>query len=95
MITLIAKSIIKKGKKEEFKKTAKELIAESRKEEGCISYNLYGNLKNKNIMIFLEEWKDEKSIELHKNSDHYKRIIPTLNEFREGPSDIELLKKIE
>ena len=93
MITIIAKSIIKEGSKEYFKKNAKELINESRKEEGCISYNLYEDLKNKEIMVFLEEWKDEKSIEMHKNSEHYKRIIPILNKFRKGPSEITLLKK--
>ena len=40
MITIIAKCLLKDGLKEKFKKTAIELIESSRKEDGCISYNL-------------------------------------------------------
>ena len=95
MITIIAKSIVKDGKKEEFKRVAEELIIESRKEKGCISYNLYESQKNKNVVVFIEEWKDEVAIQLHNNSEHFKKIIPELGNLREGSSDIEHFKKIE
>lgn len=38
MLTVVAKSIVKKDKIEEFKKYADKIIEETRKEEGNISY---------------------------------------------------------
>ena len=40
MLTVVAKAIVKEEKIEEFKKYADEIIKETRKEEGNISYNL-------------------------------------------------------
>jgi len=95
MIIIVAKSTIKPGTKEDYKVLAEELKRESRKEEGCISYNLYGDINNSNIFTFIEEWKNEEAIQLHRESKHYTNIIPKLSELREGKSEINLYKLIE
>jgi quinol monooxygenase YgiN len=95
MITIVAKSILKPGKKEDFKVLIEELIRESRKEKGCISYNLYEDINNSNILTFIEEWRDEEAIKLHNESKHVTGIVPKLSELREGKSEINLYKLIE
>lgn len=35
-------------------------------------------------LTFIEEWKDEKAIEIHNNSEHFKSIVPKLSKFKEG-----------
>jgi len=92
MVTIIAKSIVKVGMKDNFKKVAAELIASSRKEEGCISYNLYEDINNKNVLTFIEEWKDEDTIKLHNKSEHFTRIVPELAKYREEKPEINLYK---
>ena len=94
MITIVAKSIVKNGMKDKFKKLADELIAFSRKEEGCISYNLYEDINNKNILTFIEEWKDEDTIKFHNESEHFTRIVPELAKYREGNVGINLYKLV-
>lgn len=94
MVTIIAKSIIKNGMKDKFKKLAAELIASSRKEEGCISYNLYEDINNKNVLTFMEEWKDENTIKLHNKSEHFIRIVPELAKLRLEKPEINLYKLV-
>ena len=53
MLTVVAKAIVKEEKIEEFKKYADEIIKETRKEEGNISYNLYEDSKNSNILTLI------------------------------------------
>ena len=65
MIKIVAKNTVKKENKADFINTAKELIEKSRAEEGCISYTLNESLDGK-YLTFIEEWKDEKSIESNK-----------------------------
>lgn len=94
MITIIAKSIIKEGKIEEFKALTKELIEESRKELGCISYNLNQDLNNKNVLTFIEEWESKEAIEIHNNSVHFTTIVPKLGELREKATEVNLYERI-
>ena len=93
MIKIVSKNTVKKEKKQEFINTAKELIEKSRAEEGCIYYTLNESLDGK-YLTFIEEWKDEKSIEIHNNSEHFKTIVPKLAKFKEGASDLVLYKEI-
>lgn len=81
MIKIVAKNTVKKENKADFINTAKELIEKSMAEEGCISYTLNESLDGK-YLTFIEEWKDEKSIEMHNNSEHFKSIVPKLSQFK-------------
>ncbi|MBK5241179.1 putative quinol monooxygenase [Clostridium sp.] len=94
MITIVAKNTIKQSKIVEFKKLAGKLINESRKEIGCLSYNLYEDSNNCNILTFIEEWKSEEAIKLHNNSEHFTSIVPQFVELKESQSQINLYKKI-
>jgi len=95
MITITAKSLIKEGKEEDFKILAIKLVQESRKEKGCLSYNLYKDLKNPNIFTFIEEWKNEEAIKLHNDSIHFTTIVPKMAELREGKPEINLYQMIK
>ncbi|WP_346939173.1 putative quinol monooxygenase [uncultured Clostridium sp.] len=94
MITIVAKKTIKKDKKEEFKNLANKLIEESRKENGCIEYDLYEEFSNSNVVAFIEVWKNEEAINSHNNTRHFTTIVPELAKFQEGETEITLYKKI-
>lgn len=83
MITIVAKNSIKPGKTEEFKALAERLINESRKERGCISYNLYEDSSNGNILTFIEVWENGEAINLHNSSEHFTSIVPKFGELKE------------
>lgn len=87
MLKIVAKFIIKEAKVEEFKKHAEVLAAETRNEEGCISYQLLQNIDNSEILFFIEEWKDQEAIDKHNNSKHFTELLPKLTaNLKEDPS---------
>ncbi len=92
-LTVVAKNILKEGKKEDVLKLVEVLIEETRKEEGCISYNLYEGSEDENILTFIEEWNSEEAFQLHLNSNHFKEIVPKLSEFMES-SKLDVYKKL-
>lgn len=94
MIKIVATNYIKKDKKDDFLKLAKDLILESRKEAGCIAYDIYESIDGK-CLTFIEEWKDEEAIKSHNNSNHFKTIVPKLGEFLDSGKDVVLYKKID
>ncbi len=81
MITIVAKRIVKADKINEFQAVAAQLVAASQKEAGCISYNLYQEINNPQILTFIETWQDLAAIESHSNSSHFTTLVPQMAEF--------------
>ena len=93
MIKIVAKYRLKPGVREEYLELAKELVEETRKEAGCLTYALYEDIKEPLILAMLEEWKDEEAIDAHMESEHMKRIIPSLRALRES-TEMNLYREI-
>ena len=94
MITVVAKSIVKDGKKNEYLKLVGELIAKSQKEDGCIAYNIYEERKNPNILTFIEHWRDKDALTAHGQSEHFTAIFPQLQPLQEKETEIILYNKL-
>lgn len=92
-IRVVAKNYVKPEKVQEFLGLCKNLVELSLKDEGCIDYGLYQELENSGTLTFLEEWKDEKSLDQHLNSNHFKEIFPLLSEYLEKETEINVYRK--
>lgn len=92
-IRVVAKSYVKPEKVQEFMGLCKNLVEATLKEEGCIDYGLHQELDNPEILTFLEEWKDEKSLDKHLNSNHFKEIFPLISECLEKETEVDIYKK--
>lgn len=91
---LIAKKLIKEGKLEEVIKLYEELVEFSRKEEGCIAYELYQDEKDSRILAVIEEWQSKDALEKHKNSQHFTRLVPMIGELTEKKFDMDMYNKL-
>ena len=94
MIKVVAKHFMKVDRIHEFLKRANELVEASLKEEGCISYGLYQDVNDSEVVTMIEEWKDRAAFDSHKASEHFKRIVPSLNEFYEREGEINVYREI-
>ncbi|WP_099204134.1 putative quinol monooxygenase [Scatolibacter rhodanostii] len=95
MITIVAKNIVKPECKADFLAAVQPLIEASRAEEGNISYDLFEDLSNANILTFIERWKDQEAINTHNTSSHFTSILPTLGAYTTGGIDVSLYKPCE
>jgi quinol monooxygenase YgiN len=85
MIKVVAKAKLKPDVNiEAYLKLAKEVIIETRKEKGCISYVLFQDTQDPFILTMLEKWVDEDAIKQHDQSEHVMRIVPELRKMRES-----------
>jgi quinol monooxygenase YgiN len=95
MIKVVAKCKLKPGVVvDEYLVQARELVAETRKEEGCITYALHQDINDPSIVTMLEEWVDEEALNQHNKTEHVKRIVPGLRELRES-TEINIYKEVE
>ena len=94
MIKITAKSIVKAGARYQFIATARELVEKSRAEAGNISYHLYEDMDDPDILTFIEEWKDQAAVDVHADSEHFQHIIPLLSDMAEEAIEISLYREI-
>ncbi|MCM1484330.1 MAG: antibiotic biosynthesis monooxygenase [Muribaculaceae bacterium] len=59
---------------------ATELVELSLHDKGCIGYDLYRSLTNDDRLMIVETWQDAKSLDVHQQSEHFRRIVPQLEE---------------
>ena len=93
MLKIVAKSLIKDNEIENAINLYKELVKKTVQEEGCISYELFQDISNKNILVIVEEWENENYFEAHKNSEHFTQIVPLISNIRLS-SEINILHRI-
>ncbi len=82
MLKLIAEDFIDPTKIEIVLPLYQELVEATRKEAGCISYELCHDLKNPGHFIFIEEWQDYDALDAHVTSEHFQRLVPQIDAYR-------------
>ncbi|TWU40395.1 putative quinol monooxygenase [Novipirellula artificiosorum] len=69
----------------------KNMVAESKKEMGCLTYDLYQQTQNPREFSLMETWANLADLEAHKQSEHFKTFVLKAPELIEGKSSVELI----
>lgn len=65
---------------EEFVAVAKELVAESQKEAGCVAYDLFASETRSDVYMICETWESQEALTAHSQTEHYTRCCGRLGE---------------
>ncbi|MDR0852408.1 MAG: antibiotic biosynthesis monooxygenase [Clostridiales Family XIII bacterium] len=95
MLKIVAKNRLKEGSKDAVLALLDEMIARTREEVGCIKYELYERVGEPNLLVFIEEWESKESLDAHMNSEHFKRLIPQVGEYKEANDPVEVYRLIK
>ena len=89
--TVVARLTIKKEAVENFVQFAQKIVEETRKEAGCISYELYKNTFGKEAeFVFYEEYKDQAALDFHNKSEHLKQFFGQITPLLAGAPIVEV-----
>ncbi|WP_040214511.1 putative quinol monooxygenase [Clostridium polynesiense] len=94
MIKVIAVKRVREDKLQEVLRLTKEMVEKTVKEEGCISYEAYQDIKDPGKITMVEAWESQEDLDKHMNSDHFKRLVPLMADFSEGDSEVSILKRL-
>ena len=70
MIYVIATLTLKPGSRDLLLEPARACIAETRREAGCISYDLLASVTGADTMVFVERWESREALTLHSKQPH-------------------------
>ena len=87
-IHIVAKMTALPEKVEEVKELLLSLVEQTRKEEGCISYQLLQNQADPTLFTFLEVWTNQQAIDAHFATPYIQGALAKMPALAAGPPDI-------
>lgn len=75
---VVAEYTVAEDRVSEFVTNAMALEAASKQENGCLMYKFTQKVEETNTFAFIEMWKNNSALELHKHTSHYNEYVPLL-----------------
>ncbi len=91
MLKVIAQHFIKSECLDVVRPLYQELIEKTRREELCISYELFVDQQDEGHFVFVEEWPDRAALDVHCATEHFKRLVPLIAQYQRQESILLLM----
>ncbi len=88
MIVVAGTFQIKPEKREEAAKFLLHVVAETKKEAGCIVYDFYADLADANLFHVFEEWESIAHLEAHFKTPHLSELGKLMPDFLAGEANV-------
>ncbi len=93
-IVLMARLNVKKDAVENLKQAALAIVAESRKETGCVNYDIHQAIDDETVFLWHETWANKSALDEHFARSYTKEFFARVDEFADEPPQINLTRKI-
>jgi quinol monooxygenase YgiN len=91
MIYVVATTEVKPEHREAFIKGAKDCVAATQKEAGCIYYDSHVSVNNPNLFVVVERWESREHLDAHGRAPHMKVWRELSAPFKASPTVIEII----
>jgi quinol monooxygenase YgiN len=93
-VTLVVTFQARPGKESELRQTLLGLLAPTRKEAGCINYDLHVAPDEPSKFLFYENWTSKAHLDAHGQTPHVQNLLARMNEFCGEPLKLDFWEKI-
>lgn len=67
----------------------RELVAATRQEAGCLSYELLQRVGESTRFLLVEEWESQEHLDAHTRTEHFVRLVAELEQLeRAAPAEL-------
>jgi len=94
MLKVVAQFFFRNKEVEKALTLARELVVETRKEKGCIRYELCQNPEKETHIAFIEEWESQAALDAHFQTPHFVDLVPRIQALTERELIINTFKTL-
>jgi quinol monooxygenase YgiN len=92
-VRVIARSVARKGKEDQLRGLLQSMLAPTRAEQGCKSYELYES-NSTGRFYFDETWTSQAALDKHTTTRHFQHLEQAIGELLEEPFEVNILRRI-
>ena len=93
-LTVLAHVKAQPGKENEMRRELLSLVEPSRKDPGCLSYDLHQSVENPALFMFHETWSSKELLDRHLQKPDLQAVLARIGKIVAEPPQITLWKKI-
>jgi quinol monooxygenase YgiN len=93
-VTVVATFQARPGKETELKNALIGLVAPTRKEAGCLNYDLHVSPEDAGKFLFHENWTSKDLLDAHLKSAHIAALLPRVDELCVAFPEIKIWERI-
>ncbi|HEY5297234.1 MAG TPA: putative quinol monooxygenase [Verrucomicrobiae bacterium] len=93
-VTLVVTFQARSGKESELRQTLLGLLAPTRKEAGCINYDLHVAPDDPSKFLFYENWTSKAHLDAHGQTPHIQNLRTRIGELCAEPLKLDFWEKI-
>ena len=93
-ITVVATFQARPGREAELKRALIGLVTPTRKEAGCLNYDLHVLTDDPAKFLFHENWTSQAHLDAHLQSEHIRALLPRVDELCVAFPEIKIWEKI-
>ena len=82
------------GKESELRHLLTSLVSPTRREPGCLNYDLHVATESPALFLFHETWTTKEALDTHLQSAHLQAVLPRATELCANPPQIKLWEGI-
>ena len=87
-LTIIARFRAKAGQESRLRQEMQRLLAPTRAEAGCISYDLHQSQSDPALFVFYENWASQAALDAHFQTPHLQAMMKLVPDLVDGRLDI-------
>lgn len=93
MLKVIAQDFIQPDRVDVVLPIYRELVAATRQEPLCISYELLIDRQDPGHFVFIESWPDQAALDAHCATEHFQRLVPMIDRHQTKPGTYILMEE--
>ncbi len=94
MIMVFATMKIKPGKADQFIQEFRKAQPKVLKDPGAVQYSLHRDISDANKFYFYERYEDQKAVDYHSTTPHFKAFFKAIGPLLEGEPEISLCQEV-
>jgi quinol monooxygenase YgiN len=89
-VTVVARFRAKSGLERQVADALSDLIQPTRKEPGCVNYDLHQSPEDKTLFLFYENWTSKRDLDQHLETPHLRNFLSKASDILAEPVEITL-----
>ena len=94
LLTVVAHMRAKPGKEDALRRAAMGLVEPTRKEDGCVQYDLHVHTHDPGRLVFYENWTSREHLDRHAASAHLRAFGAVSGDLLAEPPSVETYWRI-
>ncbi len=94
-LDVVAVITAKSGSEAIVEQALKALVAASRRDHGCMSYDLFASESTPGTFVTIEKWESQEDLDAHMASPHIAEVITAAGDHFDGSPAIHTLRSLE